>query len=145
MQHADFSAIKVTGVALALMAALWFGGAFYVWRKQQTLSQIAWQETTGKITRSEFIDDSEGGTTKIEYAYEVQGKRYASSRVVLDYSPYNSAQLAKKYPANAEVRVYYDPNNPEAATLETQVSYSFAAILLGAGIVCLAIGAFLLN
>lgn len=76
------------------------------------------------------------------YDYAVAGKPYTGERIshtLVFGSFYNDALLAR-YPAGAEVRVYYNPSRPEQAVLERRIPtfywivFTAAAIAFGIGV-----------
>ena len=120
-----------------------------------------WSTTGGVILTSEISShqeserDSNGHyrmvtyySVNIVYQYIVNGFNYSCSRV--SYSTFDSTsdhneaqQLANKYSVGKNVTVYYNPNNPSEAVLETgstNITYVFlilGVILTIAGIVFL--------
>lgn len=61
----------------------------------------------------------------VSYTYNVGGRTYASDRMAMGMSlGYGSSSVAEqkaaRYPAGATVQVYYNPDNPAEATLETR-------------------------
>ena len=55
----------------------------------------------------------------VEYLYEVDGERFTSDMVRYSERTSEIADTVTKYPANTEVRVFYDPDSPHLSTLET--------------------------
>jgi hypothetical protein len=89
-------------------------------------ASLAWQMTTGKITKSR-VEVSGGETTsvspRIAYEYEVYGKSYQGEQIraggLWVSGPTRSAyDIVDAYPVGATVTVYYDPNKPEDSALE---------------------------
>jgi len=100
-------------------------------------SQLRWARTSvdwpiaiGRIITSEITTHSdENGITysdEIEYRYTVEGTEYETDVIVFGGHEYSAHKVVKKYPANAEVSVAYDPTKPSRAVLEPGVeSYGF--------------------
>ena len=113
---------------------------------QESKESGTWPSIKGRITRSiihsEEVsfgdrDDSTNNYTPdidIEYEYEVNGESYTSQRIKIggvssstqstrikgaNISVSNVGGLREKYPTGREVDVYYNPNNPKKAVLET--------------------------
>lgn len=114
--------VIITGV-LILLNAIFLGIIFFTRRKMAAIS--GWPSTMGTITNS-YIDwrsSSESGQTAypvIQYSYQVGGQTYQSSK----YAPgpeiggTGANKVVARYPAGAQVMVFYDPQNPSDAVLE---------------------------
>ena len=104
-----------------------------------------WPATEGTVLESYVVRG--GGvpatmdtlTPVVNYEYRVSGKRYVSSTVRIgDYLPWAPARV-QAYPEARQVRVYYDPTNPQRAVLDPAYPLSavvtFIAVALGS-LVC---------
>ncbi|MFN3386480.1 MAG: DUF3592 domain-containing protein [Candidatus Thermochlorobacter sp.] len=132
-------AFRIFSFAVLLMgAALIIFGIVSQYQQRQAQT---WAETTGNITHSNFVDDSEGGRLTIEYEYSVAGRRFQSAQLAPTFMLYNAREMANKYPVGAAVTVYYNPDNPEEAVLERQSAVAWGPLLMGA--VCIGIAAIL--
>jgi hypothetical protein len=114
-----------------------------------------WLSTKGVITSSDLdahlSTDDEGFQTttylaKINFSYEVDGIKHDSDRINFDYGMRTSnlrkqQAIIEQYPANSEVTVYYDPDDPTQAVMEKRVNGAFTTILVSA--VFIAIGVIL--
>jgi len=63
------------------------------------------------------------------YNYEVQGNKYRSYRVFFEgaedyFDPGNAREIVSRYPSGKKVSVYYNPENPQFAVLETGVKFT---------------------
>lgn len=110
-----------------------------------------WPSTQGTVVVSEVVG-TYGDTVRrkgnawkahVEYRYEVDGKRYTSSRI--SFSDYGSSikssheERAGRYPAGREIQVFYDPKDPGKAVLEIgapvvdYLTIAFGAVFVGIG------------
>ncbi|MFQ5487487.1 MAG: DUF3592 domain-containing protein [Gammaproteobacteria bacterium] len=86
--------------------------------------KMHWPAVTGRIEVSEPASAEDDLLPHIEYSYTVQDVNY---RKTLEFpggttpTPEFAASYVENYPAGASVRVYYDPQQPEYATLERGV------------------------
>ncbi len=104
--------------------------------------KMDWPAVTGRIEVSEASSAEDDLLPHIEYSYSVAGVAY---RRRLDFpggtspTPEFAASYVEKYPAGAEVQVYYDPRQPAHATLERGVQggdwlvfvFGVATVLMG--------------
>lgn len=101
----------------------------------------SWARCTGTIVGAvpgAYFEAGPRGTpwpralARIRYHYSVHGRPYEGSRVSLSGPPPDSwgsssvytAALSKRYHVGAEVGVWYNPNNPTQAVLETEAKRS---------------------
>lgn len=129
--------VTVMGAIFALVAAILIGIGVYGRGRAQASRQ--WPMVLGQVVSSRVTSSSssEGGTTyepDIRYAYDVGGRAYSSNRVVFGGfsgtgNPRDAQKHTTRYPAGAVVQVYYNPANPQDATLERragQAGFLFA-------------------
>jgi len=121
-------------------------------------ASTSWPSVEGKVVSSEVERERtsrrSGGRRRtsttyeaaIHYRYTVNGTEYSSDRVSFgEYSSSNRAHaqgIVSRYPAGKTVQVYYDPNDPEVAVLESGTSWS-CYIPIGIGIAFVIVGALL--
>lgn len=104
-------------IVSGVIATIWGGLLLARARKK-----MHWPAVTGRIEVSEAASAEDDLLPHIEYSYTVQDVDY---RKTLDFpggsspTPEFAASYVEKYPLGAEVQVYYDPQHPEHATLET--------------------------
>lgn len=105
-----------------------------------------WPSTSGTIESAAVAMRSEGNERKqfaarIRYAYAVDGRSFSGERVSFESGPSANRGLAEaivaRYAPGSNVRVFYDPLQPERAVLEPGGS-PVVPWLLGAGGVVLA-------
>lgn len=91
----------------------------------------SWPVTTGTITHSEVESWMKDGKSqydaRINYSYEVDGKKYNSTKINTSgsYSGSNitkAKELVNDFPAGKTVDVFYDPEVPDSAALKPGVS-----------------------
>lgn len=124
--------------------------AAWGWRNMMRARKLRhWSTTEGMIEASTPASALDDLLPHIEFSYEVAGRHY---RRVLDFpSGLNPSQeLARNYierfPAGAEVSVYYDPAQPEQATLERKSGHDdWFIIAIGLGAALFGIGALLFS
>ncbi|MDX9930873.1 MAG: DUF3592 domain-containing protein [Bacteroidales bacterium] len=115
------------GIIFALVgAAIFF--FFALPPLQHAATSKSWPSVPGTITKSEVQVFKRDGNTHyqpdIAYSYSVEGKKYSSSKITvgdgaLDNNVSKAKRLQAEYPAGKEVDVYYDPDLPESAVLQT--------------------------
>jgi len=98
----------------------------------------SWPSTQGEVIESRIEQRRSSGGSRhststtyaavILYEYEVDGKTYSCDRVAFGLSSRvsqgkdDARAVADRYPKGKAVSVYYDPENPESATLEQKAS-----------------------
>ena len=95
-----------------------FWGWVIIVRGKKTLR---WPSVEGAIERSSASSEDNDILPKIVFSYRVADRRYerslplpAGSGVTPDFAE----SYVKKYPQGAKVRVHYNPERPDQATLE---------------------------
>ena len=118
------------GIIFTLVGAL----IFYFWGwppLKYGWESKNWPKTNGTVTLSEVNSWLKDGKSqyevRINYTYEVDGKKYNGSKVNPSgsYSGGNitkAKELADKFPASKTVDVYYDPELPDSAALKPGIS-----------------------
>jgi len=111
----------------------------------KTFESKSWPTTTGKIIVSEIKATLRGGRSysvnpytykpNIEYSYSVFAQYHISNNIfwgwdLIDGLEY-SQTTTKNYPINELVKVYYNPQHPEEATLKFNESYLFMLFVVG--------------
>lgn len=110
-----FSVLIIDGILL---------GIILVTRRK--VSQAAsWPSTMGTVTHSsiEWRRGSEGQSVAypaVQYSYQVMGQMLQGSKVQPgpEVGGTGAQKVVNRYPAGAQVMVYYDANNPSDAVLE---------------------------
>ena len=84
-----------------------------------------WPSTMGTVLMSnlEARHSSEGGWTNypvVQYSYQAGGQAYQGSRIAPgpEVGGSGAGKVVARYPAGAQVMVFYNPQNPSDAVLE---------------------------
>ena len=108
---------------LFILNAIFLGIIFFMRRKMTVVSQ--WPSTIGVVQMStiEQRSSSEGGYTDypvVQYSYQIGGQAYQSMKLAPgpEVGGTGARKVVAKYPAGAQVMVFYDPQNPSEAVLE---------------------------
>lgn len=142
-------------VMLAMFAAGIFMlalGGYEIKGSQETSN---WPSTTGTITSSSVRKETRRESNKtstvyypsVQYRYQIDSRPYTSSRIAFGNASGGrksfAQDVAEKYPSGQKITVYYDPDDPQYAILETGFTWSSLFIFLGgivffaAGVLCL--------
>jgi hypothetical protein len=128
----------------------------HLWRSgRETRS---YTRTRGRVVRAEVEElprPSEEGGTKfrpvVRYAFEARGRAYESERVAVGAPTGPDAQdaqdarrLVDRYPAGAEVDVWFDPRDPGRSVLEQGVPTSQIVVAVVLGLALVGLGTFAL-
>jgi hypothetical protein len=111
----------------------------------------SWPSTMGYVVESKIVteDYRRGGNYKLKpmvrYKYTVQGQNYISNRISINDISYDDPtvpqQIIDKYPFNKQIKIYYNPSDPQDAVLEFDMNgiyYEF-----GLGLMLIVLGFFL--
>jgi hypothetical protein len=109
-------------------------------RDRKALVQAqSWLKVKGHITSCEWVEQQHSIWPKIEYSYQVYDKDLVGEHLFLDtahnnpYSKYSrriAYKAAVAYKENAEIDVYYNPNNPQQSALDVTMPLKLNIILL---------------
>lgn len=138
--------LGITSIVLMLVALLLGGIGWFQARGVRTAQ--TWSTTDGEVleaTVEKYLHSTRDGTMTayrphITYGYRVGGREYVGERLNFGSGVHSSIRgfaenKVKQFPTGSKVRVYYDPQNPNEATLErsspsTRLYYVIAGILL---------------
>jgi hypothetical protein len=117
--------IGIVGFVLLLLNAIFLGIIFFMQRKMAAVPQ--WPSTLGTVNLStlESRHSSEGGWTNypvVHYSYQVSGQSFQGQRIAPgpEVGGTGAGKVVGRYPAGAQVIVFYNPQNPSEAVLETK-------------------------
>lgn len=124
---------KQNPIVMILFFSIFFivGAIVLMWgiaSSRSALLSVRWPSVPGTVTVSTIKSSrsSKGGTTygaNIHYTYSVSAKNYVGTRVTfVDVSTSNSSDARgtlARYPVGKAVNVFYNPNDPADAVLET--------------------------
>lgn len=144
-------------------------GVFFILRHrrdtQKAGQSVNWPSVSGTVTaarvKTHHSTDSDGDTSEtysaqVEYQYQVNGVAYTSEKISFG-APVAVSNLRKvqetvaQFPAGSPVNVYYNPQNPAEATLQTRMGSKTGLILgiiflvIGMMIGCLGLGGILIS
>jgi len=107
---------------LVVLNAVFLTIIYFTQRKVNEIS--GWPSATATVMASqvEWRSDSEGSTQypAVLYSYTVMGQSYSSTRIApgMEVGGMGAQKVVARYPVNAQVPVYYNPQNPSDAVLE---------------------------
>lgn len=119
----------------------------------------AWPTTTGRIVKSSIVEGRHTDSStnqeihtyrpEVEYAYQVGGKDYTSTRFafgkVLYYQRTEADAFLQKYATGSPAAVRHDPGTPADAVLDISPEYATGTrkgdyLMMGFGVIILGIG-----
>ena len=122
------------GWLLFLLLVFW-----HFWRARQlTLQTKFWVKTRGRVTHCEWTICGHSIWPKINYSYQVGERDYTGEYFFLDtahndpnskYARLIAYKAANAYKQNEDIDVYYDPDRPEQAVLDTTIPRKINLIL----------------
>ena len=137
--------VGILGFVLLILNAIFLGVIFFMRRKMSQVSQ--WPSTMGTVMMStiEQRSSSEGGYTDypvVQYSYQVGGQTYQSMRLAPgpEVGGSGARKVVGRYPAGAQVMVFYDPQNPSDAVLEKKAPAQWVMWLILAIFDCVLCG-----
>ncbi len=111
-------------------------------------NSLDWPTTDGKVVHSEVDELSHGYKAEIRYIYSVDENPYTGDTVYVGshWGNYEEAcRIVARYPEGKKVRVFFNPDDPRQAVLEsgpqgTNFAMFFPIPFLALGLLCLGIG-----
>ena len=138
-----FSALLVDGILLGII--------FFTQRKVAEAS--TWPSALGTVTSSTVERRSSGDGYSyypvVDYIYQVIGQSYQGNRIMPgpEVGGSGAQNIVARYPAGAQVMVYYDPNKPSESVLERSlpgyIKWLWVTVVLTDLFLC-GLGAFLI-
>ena len=140
-----FNITMFIGIGLALYAG-WFGVRSLITysRNKKTVKESqSWHEGKARVIFSnidiEITYDEDGEMAsyvpKVQYVFQVGGQTYQGNQVSFgnpNYALQKKAQeVIAQYQLGSEVRVYYNPFNPEESVLEKVTFVPMVYLILG--------------
>ena len=115
--------VGIIGFVFLILNAIFLGVIFFMRRKMATVSQ--WPSTLGTVHASYLERRSSGdeGSTNypvVQYSYQVSGQAYQGMKLAPgpEVGGTGAGKVVARYPAGAQVMVFYNPQNPSEAVLE---------------------------
>ncbi|MEN4011607.1 MAG: DUF3592 domain-containing protein [Chloroflexota bacterium] len=166
MTYSVMIGLLCLGGVFVLFAGL---GVFFIVRHQRDTKKaeqsVSWPSVAGTVTaaqvKTHHSTDSEGDpsetySAQVEYQYEVNGVAYTGDRLTIG-TPLAISNLRKvqesvaQFPVGSRVTVYFNPQNPAEATLQTRVGgkaglvLGIIFLLIGISVGCIGVGGILLS
>lgn len=134
MTNKKSSPITTLIVGVMLIVGAWLTYThFSVPMAEEAKASESWPSTPGVITRSDVDQSIDDGKTmyaaEISYDFTVGNKSYSGNRISLTSGNSKTSSLRKvkkdlqKYPVGEKVTVYYDPELPNNAVLQTGADF----------------------
>jgi hypothetical protein len=127
--------VGIIGFVLLILNVVFLGIIFFMRRRMVAVSQ--WPSTIGTVNASylERRSSSEGGSTNypvVQYSYQVGGQPYQGMKIAPgpEVGGTGAGKVVGRYPAGAQVMVFYNPQNPADAVLETKAPAQWIMWLL---------------
>lgn len=127
--------VGIIGFVLLILNAVFLGIIFFMRRKMAAVSQ--WPSTMGAVNASylERRSSSEGGSTNypvVQYSYQIGGQLYQGAKLAPgpEVGGTGAGKVVERYPAGAQVMVFYNPQNPSEAVLERKAPAQWLLWLL---------------
>ena len=116
--------VGIVSFVFLLLNVIFLGILFFMRRKMAAVSQ--WPSTLGMISNS-YLErrSSDNGSTNypvVHYSYHVGGQAYQGMKIAPgpEVGGTGAGKIVARYPAGAQVMVFYNPQNPAEAVLETK-------------------------
>jgi hypothetical protein len=117
--------VGVISFIFLILNVVFLGIIFFMRRRMAAVSQ--WPSTMGTVHASflERRSSSEGGYTNypvVQYSYQVSGQAYQGMKIAPgpEVGGTGAGKVVARYPAGAQVMVFYNPQKPSDAVLETK-------------------------
>src|SRR5829696_8714797 len=127
-------ALVSIGFVLLILNAIFLGVIFFMRRRMAVVSQ--WPSTMGTVMMStvDRRSTSEGYTDYpvVQYSYQVGGQSYQSYKLAPgpEVGGTGARKVVARYPAGAQVMVFYNPQNASDSVLETKAPAQWLMWLL---------------
>ena len=127
-------ALVSIGCVLLILNAVFLGVIFFMRRRMAVVSQ--WPSTMGTVMMStvDRRSTSEGYTDYpvVQYSYQVGGQSYQSYKLAPgpEVGGTGARKVVERYPAGAQVMVFYNPQNASDSVLERKAPAQWLMWLL---------------
>jgi len=114
--------IGIIGLVLLILNAVFLGVIYFMRRKMAVVSQ--WPSTMGTVLMSTIesrsSDDGYTDYPVVQYSYNINGQMYQGMKLAPgpEMGGSGARKVVARYPAGAQVMVFYNPQNPSDAVLE---------------------------
>ena len=117
--------VGIIAFVLLILNVIFLAIIFFMRRRMDAVSQ--WPSAMGTVNTSylERRSSSENGYTNypvVQYSYQVGGNAYQGLKIAPgpEVGGTGAGKVVARYPAGAQVMVFYNPQNPSDAVLETK-------------------------
>jgi len=120
--------VGVIGCTVLIVNMIFLGIMFNTRRKMNLVK--TWPSTMGTVQfstiqwRRSGSSNSSSAFPVVQYSYQVNGQQYNGAKLAPgpEVGGSGANKVIAKYPAGAQVMVFYNPQNPSDAVLETKAS-----------------------
>jgi len=118
--------VGVIGFIFLILNVVFLGIIFFMRRRMAAVSR--WPSTMGMVNAS-YLErrhsSSDSGSTNypvVQYSYQVGGQAYQSTKLAPgpEVGGTGAGKVVARYPAGVQVMVFYNPQSPSDAVLETK-------------------------
>ena len=126
--------IGIIVFVLLILNIIFLGIIFFMRRRMAAVRQ--WPSTMGTVSTSylERRSSSDGSTNYpvVQYSYQVGAQTYQGMKIAPgpEVGGTGAGKVVGRYPAGAQVMVFYNPQNPSDAVLETKAPAQWIMWLL---------------
>ena len=118
--------VGAIGFFFLVLNVIFLGIIFFMRRRMAAVSQ--WPSTLGTVNASYLerrSSSSDSGSTNypvVQYSYQVGGQAYQGTKLAPgpEVGGTGAGKVVARYPAGAQVMVFYNPQTPSDAVLETR-------------------------
>jgi hypothetical protein len=128
--------VGIIGFVFFILNVVFLGILFFMRRRMATVSR--WPSTMGTVNAS-YLErrhsSSDSGSTNypvVQYSYQVSGQAHQGVKIAPgpEVGGTGAGKVVARYPAGAQVMVFYNPQNPADAVLETRAPAQWLMWLL---------------
>ncbi|NWG05892.1 MAG: DUF3592 domain-containing protein [Chloroflexi bacterium] len=118
--------VGIIGCTVMILNVIFLGILFAAQRKMNAVK--TWPSTMGTVMAS-YLERRRSSNNRgsvnypvVQYAYQVGGQSYQGRRIApgMEVGGTGAGKVVERYPAGAQVMVFYNPQNPSDAVLETK-------------------------
>ena len=118
--------IGAIGFFFLILNVIFLGIIFFMRRRMAAVGQ--WPSTMGTVNAS-YLErrhsSGDSGSTNypvVQYSYQASGQAYQGTKLAPgpEVGGTGAGKVVARYPAGAQVMVFYNPQNPSDAVLETK-------------------------
>ena len=126
MNNESLLVVGILGCTLVILNIIFVGIIFTTQRKMNAVK--TWPTAIGNVTAS-YLQRRRTGSNNgsvnypvVQYSYQVGGQLYQGSKIApgLAVGGTGAGKVVERYPAGVQVLVFYNPQNPSDAVLETK-------------------------